>query len=400
MNNPSLIWKNLVRKPGRTALLALLTAFLSLTVFGGGVVVRSLQSGLGSLENRLGADIIVLPSSAQSKVSFEKMLLQGTTGAFYMDASVLDQVRAADGVEIAAPQTFLASLKADCCSVKIQVIGMDPATDFIVQPWIGQSWGGTLGDGELVVGCKVEAEVGENLRVYDQNCPVVARLAPTGTGLDTAVYCTMPTMAALLRAAEEKGVSHAITSDGDGMISAVYVKVREGASVDAVNSFLTSHIRKATAVRTRSMLTQVSDSLAGVRRTVTALIGAVWALALVILWIAYAMIANERQREFAVLRLLGMSRGMLSRLVLGEGALCGLLGGLIGIALAAALIFPFTALIEQSLGLPYLSPGPMWILLLGAGTLLASALAGALASAFAARRLSRADPGTTLREGA
>ena len=101
-----------------------------------------------------------------------------------------------------------------------------------------------------------------------------------------------------------------------------------------------------------------------------------------------------------MLRLLGMSRGMLSRLVLGEGALCGLLGGLIGIALAAALIFPFTALIEQSLGLPYLSPGAGWVLLLAAGTLLASALAGALASAFAARRLSQADPGTTLREGA
>ena len=118
--------KNLLRKPARTAALILLTAFLAMSVFGGSVIVLSLRQGLNSLEARLGADIIVLPSSAQSKVSFEKMLLQGTVGAFYMDAENLDKVRSAPGVETAAPQTFLASLKADCCSVKIQVIGLDP----------------------------------------------------------------------------------------------------------------------------------------------------------------------------------------------------------------------------------------------------------------------------------
>ena len=113
MNAFSLAIKNLIRKPGRTAALTLLTAFLALSVFGGSLVVSSLQRGLHSLESRLGADIIVLPASAQSKVSFEKLLLQGTTGAFYMDASALDAVREVEGVEIAAPQTFLASLKAD-----------------------------------------------------------------------------------------------------------------------------------------------------------------------------------------------------------------------------------------------------------------------------------------------
>ena len=104
----------------------MLTAFLALAVFGGSVVVLSLRSGLNNLEARLGADIILVPSQAQSKVSFQNMFLQGTTGAFYMDASALDKALEVSGVEKAAPQTFLASLKADCCSIKIQVIGIDP----------------------------------------------------------------------------------------------------------------------------------------------------------------------------------------------------------------------------------------------------------------------------------
>ena len=391
--------RNLLRRPGRTVALVLLTAFLALSVFGGSVVVQSLRRGLDSLEARLGADIIVLPSSAESKVSFKNLLLQGTTGAFYMDAESLDRVREVEGVEIAAPQTFLASLKADCCAVKVQVIGIDPEADFTVRPWIEQSYSRELGDMDVAVGCRVTADVGEDLRVYDRNCHVVARLAETGTGLDTAVYCTMDTMKTLLQAAEEKGVSHKITSDGDDVISAVYVKVRGGYDVGKVNNALNGHVRKATAVRTRSMITGVSDSLAGVSRTVALLIVAVWVLALAILLIAFAMMVRERRREFAVLRLLGTSRRGLCALVLSESALCGLLGGLLGVAIGATAVFPFTALIETRLGLPYLTPAVGGVLLLGAATVLVTTLVGALAGGWAALRLSRTDVGTTLREG-
>ena len=398
MKNFSLAFNNLIRRPGRTLALALLSAFLSLAVFGGSVMVLSLRSGLHSLEARLGADIIVVPSQAQSKVSFQNMFLQGTTGAFYMNASALDQALEVEGVEKAAPQTFLASLKADCCSIKIQVIGIDPELDFTVQPWIARSLSRGLGDMDVAVGCKVEAEVGEIIRIYDQRCKVVARLEATGTGLDTAVYCNMETMNALLAAAEAKGVSHKIES-GDEVISAIHVKVKDGCDIDKVNSRLNGHIRKVTAVRTRSMITGVSDSLSGISRTITLLIAAVWGLALIILLLISVLIIRERVREFAVLRLVGASRGMLGRMVLTESSLCGLLGGLIGVGTAALLLFPFAQLIESALQLPYLMPSAAVILLLALGTVLLAVAVSALSSMIAAYRLSRVDPGTTLRAG-
>ena len=398
MRSFSLTIKNLVRKPGRTTVLTLLTAFLALAVFGGSVVVLSLRSGLNSLEARLGADIILVPSEAQSKVSFQNMFLQGTTGAFYMDASALDKALEVDGVEKAAPQTFLASLKADCCSIRIQVIGIDPEKDFTVQPWIARSLTRALGDMDVAVGCKVEAGIGEIIRIYEQRCKVVARLEATGTGLDTAVYCNMSTMHQLLKAAEEKGVSHKMAS-GDDVISAVYIKVKDGYDIDAINSQLNSRVRKATAVRTRSMITGVSDSLAGVSRTVTILIIAVWALAFIILLLAFVLIIRERAREFAVLRLLGASRGMLACTILLESALCGLLGGVTGVGLSALLLFPFAQLIESALQLPYLMPDLRNIVWLGLSTVLLSVIVAALSSVIAAYRLSRVDPGSALREG-
>ena len=380
-------------------MLSLLTAFLALSVFGGSVIVLSLRAGLQSLEARLGADIILVPSEAQSRISFQNMLLQGTSGAFYMDASVMDKAMDVPGVEKAAPQTFLASLKADCCSVKIQVIGIDPSRDFTVQPWIARSLTGALGDMDVVVGCKVEAGIGEIIRIYEQRCKVVARLEPTGTGLDTAVYCNMDTMNTLLAAAEAKGVSHKISSGDASVVSAVYIKVRDGYDIDTVNTALTGKLRKVTAVRTRSMITGVSDSLAGISRTVTIMIVVIWTLAFMILFLAYILIVRERSREFAVLRLIGASRNMLGRMALIESAICGLIGGFTGIGLASIGVFAFSALIESSLGLPYLIPDISTILLLAAGTMMLSIVVSALASAFAAWRLSRVNPGTALREG-
>ena len=399
MGTSNLPIRNLLRRPGRTAALVLLTALLAASVFGGSVVVSSLRSGLDSLEARLGADIIVMPAEAESKVSFKNILLQGTTGAFYMDPSVLDEVCEAQGVERAAPQTFLASLKADCCAVKVQIIGIDPGADFTVKPWIEERYSRELGDMEVAVGCDVAAGVGETLKIYDQRTHVVAKLAETGTGLDTAVYCNMGTMKKLLAAAEAKGVTHRIDSGSD-VISAVYVKVRDGYDVGEVNNWLNGHIRKVTAVRARSMFTDVSESLSGISRAAWTLIGAVWALALAVLLVAFAMMIHERRREFAVLRLLGASRRGLRREILAETAPCGLAGAVVGVGIAALGAFPFTTLIETRLGLPYLTPAVGTLLGLAVGTILATLLVGLLAGTWAAARLSRTDPGTTLREGA
>ena len=400
MKRFSPVKRNLIRKPGRTAALVLLTALLALSVFGGSIVILSLRGGLSSLENRLGADVIVVPSSAKSKTNLEQMLLQGTTGYFYMDREKLDKVRSTAGVEEASPQLFLASLRASCCSVPVQVIGFDQETDFTVRPWVAESCSRSLAGKELAVGCRVSADVGESIRIYGVNCPVVARLAETGTGLDTAVYCSQETLQMLLDAARDLGHDLKISGSSEDVVSAIYIKVRDGVDPQKVADDINIHIRKVEAVSTKGMLTGVSDSLKAASGTITWLIAALWLLALIILFIVFVMMVNERRRELAVYRLLGMSRRMLSSMILKEALLCSLIGALCGVALGAMLIFPFTTLIEHSLKLPYLTPAAGTILLCAALAVAVTVAAGSAASLRTARKLSRVDPGTTLREGA
>ena len=391
--------RNLTRKAGRTTALILLVAFQALAVFGGSMVIGSLRNGLQSLENRMGADIIVVPASARSRVNPESLFLQGTTGYFYMSREKMDRLEAIEGIEKMSPQLFLASLRASCCSVPVQVIGLDQETDFVVQPWIAESYGKRLESGEVLVGSRVSAGPGESIRIYNENCPVVGRLEATGTGLDTAVYCTMETLQKLLDAARAMGHDLQLSGDSAQQVSAVYLKVRDGYDAEKVTADINLHVRKVEALQTRSMFSSVSDSLKSVSAVVIWLIAAIWLLALIILLIVFAMMIHERKREFGVLRLLGMSRGMLGGMVTGEALICGLAGSLLGVGLALLLLLPFTGLIEKSLGLPYLLPGAGTLLLLGGVTVLLCLLMSALASLGAAARLSRVDPGTVLREG-
>ncbi len=392
--------RNLLRHPGRTAALTVLVAFLALSLFAGSVIVMSLNNGLSSLENRLGADLIVVPAAARGKVDPEKIWLQGTTGYYYMNASKLEEIRGMDGVAQASGQVYLASLRADCCSMPIQVIGFDPATDFTIRPWIGERLKADLGPLEVVVGSRVNAGVNETLRIYGESCLVVARLDPTGTGLDTAVYCTADTMATLLQAARD--LNHELKIDGDParVVSAIYVKAAPGEAERLETRIKQTRNPKVTVIRARTVTSGVERSLGGVAHTVTVLIVCVWILALILLTAAFLLLGGERRREFAALRALGMSRGGLAGLALKEAWLVSFFGGLIGIGLALLFLLPFSGLIESALGLPFLRPGWQTLLVLAAAALLAVCAAGPLASVLSACRLSRVDISTIMREGA
>lgn len=392
--------RNLVRHPGRTAALTVLVAFLAMSLFAGSVIVMSLNNGLGSLENRLGADLIVVPATARGKVDPEKIYLQGTTGYYYMNVSKLEEIRGMDGVAQASGQVYLASLRADCCTMPIQVIGFDPETDFTIRPWIRERMKADPGLLEVVVGSRVNTGVNETLRIYGQSCLVIARLDPTGTGLDTAVYCTMDTMAVLLQAARD--LNHELKIDGDPaqVVSAIYVKAAPGEADRLATAIKQTRNPKVTVIQTRTVTSDVERSLGGVARTITVLIVCVWGLALILLTAAFLLLGGERRREFATLRALGMSRGGLAGLALKEALLVSLFGGLIGIGLALLFLLPFSGLIESALGLPFLQPGWPTMTLLAAATLLAVCVAGPLASVLSARRLSRVDISTIMREGA
>ena len=91
MNNLSLFniaRMNLKRQPIRTAFLSFLIFSLSFVLFFGTFLMKSLNCGLSSLSDRLGADIIVVPQGYDTKI--EGALLRGEPNTFYFDISAVE----------------------------------------------------------------------------------------------------------------------------------------------------------------------------------------------------------------------------------------------------------------------------------------------------------------------
>ncbi len=320
--------RNIIKRPARSVALMIIAAFLAFSAFGGTLMVMSLSNGLDSLSMRLGADIVVVPYSATSKVSYDSVIIQGKPGQFYMDAKYYEEIKEEiEGIDKITAQFYLASAKASCCSARLQLIGFDPETDFTIQPWIEKSYENELSLYDAVVGSDVTPNSDMTIEIYGKTLHVQASLDKTGTELDNALYVNTDTMKQLILAHNEKNPNQERTVDPEKVVSSVLIKVMDGYDIDSVVGDINLHVRQVKAIRTQNMISDVSDSLSGVSGMIGVLTAAVWVLSFVIMAIAFTMMMNERRREFAVLRVIGVSRARLAGFIFKENALLTFAGG-------------------------------------------------------------------------
>ena len=392
--------RNLKRKPARTVALILLTTFLSAAVFGGSMVILSLRKGLKSYEARLGADVVVVPYEASTKNRFESILLQGVPGYFYMDEAYYEKIKTVEGVGQTSPQFFLASTSSGCCSVAVQIIGFDPETDFTIQPWIRENYSDSVGDYELVVGNDISIPTDRKLTFYNTECTVVAQLEKTGTGLDTAVYTNMNTIKAMMKNAQDLGFHYFDDIDPERAVSAVMVKAADGYDNEKVKNNINIKVRHVVAEMSQSMVAGISSGLGGVSEVITILMALVWVLGLAILLIAFMMIANERVKEFAVLRVVGASKRMLTGMLRTESLIIGFVGSLSGVIVGGLIVIPFSGVIRSALDMPYLQPSFAAAALTALAAIVITVVTTGAASALSARRLTENETALVLREDA
>lgn len=395
----SISYKNIARRPGRTFILILLSALLCFSVTGGSLAITGLKGGLMSLKSRLGADIMVVPYEATTKTDFSNMILQGNPGYFYMNRNVLDKIKNIEGIKEISEQYFLASAKSGCCSAKLQLIGFDPSTDFTIKPWVKESYDGELGEFEMLVGNDLNAFAGDRLTFYNKVCTVKGKLKKTGTYLDTAVYMSVDTIKALLKSAEDMGMVTSGKGSPDELTSCVLINVADGYTPFEVMSEINIKTRGVEAIQTQDMISGVAGQLESASKIISFLIVAIWLLSIFILILAFTMIANERKKEFAILRVLGSSRKMLAGIILKEAFMVNLMGSLIGAIIAVFAVMLLGGISLTSFDLPFLIPGFSEMLLLAVITIIVSVIAGCLASSLSAFKTSKIDTALILREG-
>ena len=392
----SLSFQNMKQRPFRSTTLILLVTFFAFALFSGSVLVFSLQNGLESLQNRFGADIIVVPIS--NDADMEAILLNGEPSYFYMDKDALETVSSLDGISQISYQVYLTSTGSDCCELEIQLIGFDPETDFTIQPWIAETYGGSLTDGAIVVGSDITVKNGTSLTFFGREYTVAAQLAETGTGLDQSVYANLDTLLDLMEASEEKGFHFLDGVDPENSISSILINVEDEADINEVATSIRGALDGVQVITTQSFIQSIVESIDSISTLLLLFLGSYLVLSFIMLTLTFSITANERKKEFAILRILGETQKGLGKLLLKESLWISFFGSLIGLGFGILFVFPFQTAIQNRLDLPYLMPS---LPVLGSIFLVSFALtllSGPLAASFWAYRISKVDVSLILRK--
>lgn len=391
--------ENLKRKPLRTAALLVAAACLSAIFFGGSLISMNLAQGLNSMRARMGADIMVIPNGTHTKA--EALLTNGGSSTFYFTNNIEDLVRRSPGVQKASAQTYISSLSAGCCAEKLQIIGFDPDSDFVIGPWIYSQHKKTLHKGEMIAGANVLVSYKNTVRLFGHQWPVVAQLAKTGTSIDNSVFVRRESVPQVVEYSTKVHHTAIPKEYAEKAISAVLVKVRKGYSAKQV----AQNIKKTTGLSSIGIvfpggITATTQANLGVfTRSLTFIIAACWIVGLLVLIVVFATSLNERKKEFASLRILGFTRKMLLGVATRESAILGFVGGVIGVASASLIIFPYSSLISSQLQLPYLEVTALPVIALMAVSIVLSLLSVVAASAITTWRIAMRETYLTLRAG-
>ena len=330
--------KNLRTHPVRTVILFVLTLAQAACVFSGIMMMLGMRQELARAQARLGADVLVYPTAAESKISMKSLLMQGTPVEVYRDRSMLDKMEYCDGISAVTHQIYISDTAAD--GSKIWIYGYEPETDFVISPWLENEKDIQTPAGSVILGSKVAAEK-DMITLYKKDWPVAARLEETGSSLDTSVFVCMDTLKELIKASKEAGIDTYASVNPDKQFSSAPVRVIDKSKVSSVADWINIYVRKVTAVRSEETLTQASSGIQSTTKMLAVIAGAAWLVLLAALGITQSMLMKERTGELHVWQAIGASRRIVNRVMLSEAFLVHLAGAVAGTILAGIFFLLF-----------------------------------------------------------
>ena len=395
MNIAYVAFKNLKRKPTRTWLLFAIVAVVSCTLFSATLFLKSINNALRIGTYRLGADILVVPASAQDKA--QSALLSGEPTQFLMDRKILDQVKHIDGVKNATPQLFIKPTSFTCCfNVDVFLVAFDPETDFTVKPWLEKNLNRKLAINEIITGRAVPVIPGDSIPFYGTTFRVAGTMQATGMDFfDRAVFMSLDAAYKMAETSKTRAIQP--LEIGRDKISTVLVQIQDDYTPDRVAIRIEHEISGVKALVSDTVISTVRKQLSGLIHALLFVSIVLWVIILLIMAFAFYMIVNERRREIGLLRAMGANRGHIAAIILSEASMLSAAGGAAGIALGYGVLMSFQNLVLHYLKLPYLFPSPTQLIFLTVSALFFSIVTGLVSALLPSLTILNVEPYEAIR---
>ena len=319
--------------PVRSLIIAVLALAQAACVFGGLILVGAMRAELSLAERRLGADLVVYPTTCLNQVEKKRLLMLGTPVGCHQPRSALARMSSNEDIAAVSYQLYVSETLAD--GTTRWIVGFEPESDFALSPWIAEGEGSSLPRGSVLVGSAVPGADGQSLSVFGRERPIGAHLLATGSELDDAVFVSMGTLTDMMADARAAGEDIDDSLDPSTDYSAALVRASDSDAIESVTNWINLYVRKVSAVRSSEALVGAASGIRAHRGVAIGVLGATWLVLLGALIIVQVSLMNERMRELAVWRSIGASRSVVSRVMLSESALLHAAGALVGVCLAA-----------------------------------------------------------------
>ena len=395
-----LIWNNIARRRNQSALTVTITALTVLVFVMVLGIIQTVNQGLELSRERLGADAVLVPKYSYAEA--DDLLFTAMPENIYMPVETVEQAKQLDGIAAMSPQFYCQTLEMGCCEPgeEVRIIGYDPETDFILKPYLEEAYRSGIDQEQLIIGSNYEDEdlVGMNYMVLGRMFEVVAALQPTGTGMDSTFFLDWRTAQDLC--VESMGLrDNWTTRDPHDYISVIMIKFEEGVDGDAFVRQVEESGMEAKCLLTGDTISDLQSQLEVTMKVMFALWAASLLIAVLSLVGRFNALAKERKKEIGLLRAIGLKKGQVFGLIIGETCTMATMGGVLGSAIALVCMDPVIEMLKNAFKLsPSVWTTSLALLCGVAGVLLAVAL-GFAAAVSPAWKSASMDPQAAITQG-
>ena len=395
-----LIWNNIARRRTQSTLTVTITALTVMVFVMVMGIFQTVNQGLALSRERLGADAILMPKYSNAKG--DDLLFTAIPENIYMPIEVVEQARQLDGVAAMSPQFYCQTLALGCCDPgeEARIIGYDPETDFILTPYLDEEHRDGINQEQVIVGNAYEDEdlVGMNYMILGRIFKVVSVLQPTGTGMDSTFF--MDWRVAQDMCLESEVLRENWTKrDPHDYISVIMIKFEEGVDPNAFVRQVEESGMEAKVLLTGETISDLQSQLEVTMRVMFALWAASLLIAVLSLVGRFNALAKERKKEIGLLRAIGLKKGQVFSLIIGETCTMALMGGLLGSGIALICMNPVIEGLKNAFKLsPSVWNTTLALLCGAAGVLMAVAL-GFASAVTPAWKSSSMDPQAAITQG-
>ena len=395
-----LIWNNIARRRTQSTLTVTITALTVLVFVMVLGIFQTVNKGLELSRERLGADAVLMPK--YSTVKADDLLFTAMPSNIYMPIETVEQAKQLEGVAAMSPQFYCQTLEMGCCEPgeEVRIIGYDPETDFILKPYLEDAYQNGIDQGQLIIGHNYEDEdlVGMNYMVLGRMFEVVASLQPTGTGMDATFFVDWQTAQDLCL--ESMGLRDDWTErDPHDYISVIMIKFEEGVDPEAFVRQVEESGMEAKCLLTGETISSLQEQLEVTMKVMFALWVASLLIAVLSLVGRFNALAKERKKEIGLLRAIGLKKGQVFGLIIGETCTMAAMGGILGSGVALICMDPVIELLKNAFKLsPSVWTTSLAMLCGAAGVALALVL-GFAAAVTPALKSASMDPQAAITQG-